>query len=54
MTVALANFPKTDIITESFYGKYRGNKKTSTIVDADDKNCLAELTVALKFNQGVR
>ena len=23
------------------------------IVDADDKNCLVQLTVALKFNQGV-
>jgi hypothetical protein len=54
MTGALAISLKPDIITESFYGKYRGNKKTSTIVDADDKNCLAELTVALKFNQGVR
>ena len=54
MTGALANFLKTDIITESFYGKYQGNKKTSTIVDVDDKNCLAQLTVALKFNQGVR
>jgi hypothetical protein len=29
-------------------------RKTSTIVDADDKNCLAQLTVARKFNQGVR
>jgi hypothetical protein len=54
MTGALAISLKPDIITESFYGKYRGNKKTSTIVDADDKNCLAQLTVALKFNQGVR
>ena len=24
------------------------------IVDADDKNCFAKLTVVLKFNQGVR
>jgi hypothetical protein len=40
--------------TESFYKKYRGNKKTSTIVDADDKNCLVQLTVVLKLNQGVR
>jgi len=24
------------------------------IVDVDDKNCLAELTVALKLNHGVR
>jgi hypothetical protein len=29
-------------------------KGYSTFVDADDKNCLAELTVALKYNQGVR
>jgi len=41
-------------LTESFYEKYRGNKKTSNITDVDDKNCLAQLTVALKFNQGVR
>ena len=54
MTGALAISLKLDIITESFYGKYRGNKKTSTIVDVDDKNCLAQLTVVLKFNQGVR
>jgi hypothetical protein len=52
MTGALAISLKPDIITETFYGKYRGNKKTSTIVD--DKNCLAQLTVALKPNQGVR
>jgi hypothetical protein len=26
----------------------------STIVDVDDKNCLAQLTVALKLNHGVR
>ena len=25
-----------------------------TIVDVDDKNCLAQLTVVLKLNQGVR
>ena len=54
MTGALAISLKPDIITESFYGKYQGNKKTSIIVDVDDKNCLAELTVALKPNQGVR
>ena len=29
-------------------------RKTTIIVDADDKNCLAELTVALKLNQGIR
>ena len=54
MTGALAISLKPDIITETFYGKYRGNKKTATIVDVDDKNCLAQLTVAQKFNQGVR
>ena len=30
------------------------NKEISTIVDVDDKNCLAELTVVQKLNQGVR
>jgi len=29
-------------------------KQISTIVDADYKNCLVQLTVALKPNQGVR
>jgi hypothetical protein len=29
-------------------------RKITFIVDADDKNCFAELTVALKLNQGVR
>ena len=29
-------------------------KQTTIMVDAGDKNCLAELTVALKPNQGVR
>jgi len=32
----------------------RIKKQFSFIVDAEDKNCLAELTVALKPNQGVR
>jgi hypothetical protein len=32
----------------------RVKKQFSFIVDADDKNCLAELTVVLKPNQGVR
>jgi hypothetical protein len=32
----------------------RVKKEFPFIVDADDKNCLAELTVALKLNQGVR
>ena len=30
------------------------SEKFEAIVVADDKNCLAELTVALKLNQGVR
>ena len=51
---ALAIFLKADITTESSNEKYRGKKKTSTIVDVDDKNCLAELTVVLKSNHGVR
>jgi len=29
-------------------------KDISIIVDVDDKNCLAQLPVVLKFNQGVR
>ena len=29
-------------------------RKTTIIVDVDDKNCLAQLTVALKPDQGVR
>jgi len=29
-------------------------RKVPLMVDVDDKNCLAELTVALKLNQGVR
>ena len=32
----------------------RGIRKTTTIVDVDDKNCLAQSTVALKLNHGVR
>ena len=32
----------------------RLKKQFSFIVDADDKNCLAQLTVAQKLNQGVR
>ena len=36
-------------------GKIFSHKReTTTIVDVDDKNCLAELTVALKLNHGVR
>ena len=32
----------------------RVKKEFSFIVDADDKNCLAQLTVVLKSNHGVR
>ena len=38
-------------------GKFLGsslNKEITIIVDVDDKNCLAQLTVVLKLNQGVR
>ena len=34
--------------------KERKKRQITTIVDADDKNCLAQLTVALKLNHGVR
>ena len=47
-------FPQAWYYTETFYGQYRKNKEISIIVDVDDKNCLAQLTVAQKFNQGVR
>jgi len=42
------------MITETRFVEYRLKKQTTIIVDADDKNCLAQLTVALKPNQGVR
>ena len=48
------NFSCADILTESFYKKYRRKRETSTIVDVDDKNCLAQLTVVLNLNHGVR
>ena len=35
-------------------GNNQSKKQITIIVDADDKNCLAQLTVALKLNQGVR
>jgi len=31
--------------------KVSSMKRVSIIVDVDDKNCLAELTVVLEFNQ---
>jgi len=34
--------------------QYQSAKDISIIVDVDDKNCLAQLTVALKLNHGVR
>jgi len=44
-----------DIRIEQGAGKvFSQTRKTTTIVDVDDKNCLAQLTVAQKFNQGVR
>jgi len=46
------NFPQAQL--NLFTKKHRGNKQSSIIVDADDKNCLAQLTVALKLNHGVR
>ena len=39
---------------ETSWGNDQSRKQTTTIVDADDKNCLVQLTVAQKFNQGVR
>jgi hypothetical protein len=43
-----------EIIAEKNLGSDRVRKQISFIVDVDDKNCLAQLTVALKLNQGVR
>jgi len=40
--------------TESSWGNNQSRKQITIIVDADDKNCLAQLTVALKLHQGVR
>jgi hypothetical protein len=39
---------------ETSRGNNQSRKQISIIVDADDKNCLAQLTVALKLNHGVR
>ena len=47
-------FPLVEIIAEKNWVSDRLRKQLSFIVDVDDKNCLAELTVALKPNQGVR
>ena len=35
-------------------GEPTEKSKATIIVDVDDKNCLAQLTVVLKVNQGVR
>ena len=49
------NFPQARHSKLNHYTeRIEGNKKSTIIVDADDKNCLAQLTVALKLNQGVR
>ena len=40
--------------TETSWGNNQSRKQITTIVDADDKNCLVQLTVVLEFNQGVR
>jgi hypothetical protein len=41
-------------MTETCCGEYRVRIQISIMVDVDDKNCLAQLTVARKLNQGVR
>jgi hypothetical protein len=35
-------------------GNNQSRRQISIIIDADDKNCLVQLTVAQKLNQGVR
>jgi hypothetical protein len=45
--------PRWDKIVTTV-GEDRVSEEISIIVDVDDKNCLAELTVVLKLNQGVR
>jgi len=35
-------------------GEYQLKRQITTIVDVDDKNCLVQLTVVQKLNQGVR
>jgi hypothetical protein len=35
-------------------GNNQSRKQITTIVDVDDKNCLVQLAVAIKPNQGVR
>jgi hypothetical protein len=40
--------------TETSWGNNQSRKQITIIVDADDKNCLAQSTVAQKLNHGVR
>ena len=47
-----ALFPPYILQSRSLFNWRR--ERRWNIVDADDKNCLAELTVVLKFNHGVR
>ena len=47
-------FTSVEIIAEISLASDRVRKQISFIVDVDDKNCLVQLTVALKLNQGVR
>ncbi len=47
-------FPLVEIIAEINWVSDRLRKQISFIVDVDDKNCLAQLTVVLKLNHGVR
>ena len=35
-------------------GEYQLKRQITTIVDGDDKNCLVQLTVVQKLNQGAR
>ena len=39
---------------EKSWGNNQSRKQITIIVDADDKNCLAQSTVAQKLDQGVR
>ena len=39
------------ILSKTKFVENHSKKQTTTIVDADDKNCLAQLTVVQKLNQ---
>ena len=43
---------KALVIHLKYLGCIERKRQITSIVDVDDKNCLAELTVALKLNQG--